>query len=103
MNAHVPRLMAQTFPKSRIEPLYTCCVYPFVPGTGKGADETVPPEPRGEYAQSCVGRVRMFEYFSRKFATPGRLFRLNYADGQWEMGGVVQQATTTIKQHPHPP
>jgi hypothetical protein len=35
--------------------------------------------PPGEYAQSCVGRERMFEYFSRKYATPGRLFRLNYA------------------------
>src|SRR5258708_6642806 len=28
---------------------------------------------------TCVGRERMFEYFSRKFSTPGRLFRLNYA------------------------
>jgi nucleoside-diphosphate-sugar epimerase len=37
------------------------------------------PNPPGEYAQSCVGRERMFEYFSRKFGTPGRLFRLNYA------------------------
>ena len=39
----------------------------------------MPPNPPGEYAQSCVGRERMFEYFSRKFDTPGRLFRLNYA------------------------
>src|SRR6516225_11361618 len=33
----------------------------------------------GEYANSCVGRERMFEYFSKRYATPGRLFRLNYA------------------------
>ena len=39
----------------------------------------MPPNPPGEYAQSCVGRERMFEYFSRKHSTPGRLFRLNYA------------------------
>jgi len=37
------------------------------------------PNPPGEYAQSCVGRERMFEYFSTKHSTPGRLFRLNYA------------------------
>ncbi len=33
----------------------------------------------GEYAQSCLGRERMFEYFSGKHGTPGRIFRLNYA------------------------
>jgi nucleoside-diphosphate-sugar epimerase len=35
--------------------------------------------PVGEYANSCVGRERIFEYFSQCHATPGRLFRLNYA------------------------
>jgi nucleoside-diphosphate-sugar epimerase len=79
MNAHVPALVAQAFQKSRIVAFSTGCVYPFVPVEGPGADEATAPNPPGEYAQSCVGRERMFEYFSRKFATPGRLFRLNYA------------------------
>jgi nucleoside-diphosphate-sugar epimerase len=79
MNAHVPALVAQAFPDSRIVAFSTGCVYPFVPVDGKGADEAVSPNPPGEYAQSCVGRERMFEYFSHRFATPGRLFRLNYA------------------------
>jgi nucleoside-diphosphate-sugar epimerase len=79
MNAHVPALVAQVFVNSRIVAFSTGCVYPFVPVNGNGADEAVPPDPPGEYAQSCVGRERMFEYFSRRFATPGRLFRLNYA------------------------
>jgi nucleoside-diphosphate-sugar epimerase len=79
MNAHVPALVAQAFPRSRIVAFSTGCVYPFVAVDGTGADESVPPNPPGEYAQSCVGRERMFEYFSRQFATPGRLFRLNYA------------------------
>src|SRR6201994_3754250 len=79
MNAHVPTLVAQAFPDSRIVAFSTGCVYPFVPVNGKGADEEVAPNPPGEYAQSCVGRERMFEYFSRKYSTPGRLFRLNYA------------------------
>jgi nucleoside-diphosphate-sugar epimerase len=79
MNAHVPALVAQAFTQSRIVAFSTGCVYPFVPVTGTGASEDTPPDPPGEYAQSCVGRERMFEYFSRKFSTPGRLFRLNYA------------------------
>jgi len=79
MNAHVPALVAQAFPESRIVAFSTGCVYPFVDVNGKGADETLAPNPPGEYAQSCVGRERMFEYFSRRFDTPGRLFRLNYA------------------------
>jgi hypothetical protein len=79
MNAHVPTLVADAFRNSRIVAFSTGCVYPFVPVDGKGADEKVPPNPPGEYAQSCVGRERMFEYFSRNFSTPGRLFRLNYA------------------------
>jgi hypothetical protein len=79
MNAHVPALVAQAFRDSRIVAFSTGCVYPFVPVDGKGANEALAPNPPGEYAQSCVGRERMFEYFSRKFSTPGRLFRLNYA------------------------
>jgi nucleoside-diphosphate-sugar epimerase len=79
MNAHVPALVAQAFPRARIVAFSTGCVYPFVPVDGKGADESVAPNPPGEYAQSCVGRERMFEYFSKQFSTPGRLFRLNYA------------------------
>jgi nucleoside-diphosphate-sugar epimerase len=79
MNAHVPALVAQAFSKSRIVAFSTGCVYPFVPVNGTGADENLAPNPPGEYAQSCVGRERLFEYFSRQFSTPGRLFRLNYA------------------------
>ena len=96
MNAHVPALVAQAFAGSRIVAFSTGCVYPFVPVNGKGANEALPPDPPGEYAQSCVGRERMFEYFSRKFATPGRLFRLNYAiDMRY---GVLHDIATKILQ-----
>jgi nucleoside-diphosphate-sugar epimerase len=94
MNAHVPALVAQAFPQSRIVAFSTGCVYPFVPVDGKGANEDLAPNPPGEYAQSCVGRERMFEYFSRKFQTPGRLFRLNYAiDMRY---GVLHDIATKI-------
>lgn len=79
MNSHVPALVAQAFAGSRIVAFSTGCVYPFIAVDGKGSGEDMAPNPPGEYAQSCVGRERMFEYFSRKYATPGRLFRLNYA------------------------
>jgi hypothetical protein len=79
MNSHVPALVAQAFFSSRIVAFSTGCVYPFVPVNGKGSGEDMAPNPPGEYAQSCVGRERMFEYFSKKHSTPGRLFRLNYA------------------------
>jgi nucleoside-diphosphate-sugar epimerase len=96
MNAHVPALVAQAFPQSRIVAFSTGCVYPFVKVDGKGADESVPPNPPGEYAQSCVGRERMFEYFSKQFSTPGRLFRLNYAiDMRY---GVLHDIATKILQ-----
>jgi nucleoside-diphosphate-sugar epimerase len=63
MNALVPALVAQAFRESRIVTFSTGCVYPFVPVDGKGSDEDMAPNPPGEYAQSCVGRERMFEYF----------------------------------------
>src|SRR5947207_15753740 len=96
MNAHVPGLVAQAFKDSRIVAFSTGCVYPFVPVDGKGADEATAPNPPGEYAQSCVGRERMFEYFSGKFGTSGRLFRLNYAiDMRY---GVLHDIATKVLQ-----
>ena len=79
MNSHVPALIAQAFAGSRIVAFSTGCVYPFVPVDSGGSREEMAPDPPGEYAQSCVGRERLLEYFSRKFSTPGRLFRLNYS------------------------
>ena len=78
LNSYLPARVAQAFPESRIA-FSTGCVYPFVSTRGRGADESVAPDPPGEYAQSCVGRERMFEYFSKRLGTPGKLFRLNYA------------------------
>jgi nucleoside-diphosphate-sugar epimerase len=80
MNALVPALVAREFAASRIVAFSTGCVYPFVAVDGGGATEATPPvPPPGAYANSCVGRERMFEYFSARRGTAGRLFRLNYA------------------------
>jgi len=79
MNTHVPAMVAETFRRSRIVAFSTACVYPFVPVTGQGASEGDVLAPPGEYANSCVGRERMFEHFSQLHGTPGRLLRLSYA------------------------
>ena len=79
MNTHVPAIVAETFTQSRIVAFSTLCVYPYAPVDGEGWDESVAPEPPGEYANSCVGRERIFQYFSQQHGTPGRLLRLNYA------------------------
>ena len=80
MNVQVPAMVAEIFKASRIVAFSTGCVYPFVPVDGGGATEEVPPvPPPGDYANSCAGRERMFEYFSAQYRTSGRLFRLNYA------------------------
>ena len=80
MNVLVPAHVAEIFPDSRIVALSTGNVYPFVEIRHQGATETVAPAPpAGEYANSCIGRERMFEYFSRLHGTPGRIIRLNYA------------------------
>jgi nucleoside-diphosphate-sugar epimerase len=80
MNAFVPALVAQRYRTARIVALSTICVYPFADVSAGGPREDVAPTPPpGEYANSCVARERMFEYFSHQFATPGRLIRLSYA------------------------
>lgn len=80
MNVHVPAIVAKAYRASRIVSFSTGCVYPFVLIESGGAKEETPAlPPPGEYANSCLGRERMFEYFSGLHGTQGRIFRLNYA------------------------
>jgi nucleoside-diphosphate-sugar epimerase len=80
MNVLVPSIVAEAYKDSRIVAFSTGCVYPSLPVASQGATESIPPlAPPGEYANSCVGRERVFEYFSNLHGTPGRLIRLNYA------------------------
>ena len=80
MNALVPAYVAEAYAASRLVVFSTACVYPFVAINGPGADENVVPNPpSGEYANSCVARERVFEYFSQINGTKGRIIRLSYA------------------------
>ncbi len=95
MNAHVPAMVAEVYAKSRIVAFSTGCVYPYVDVTKGGATEDVPAvPPPGAYANSCVAREAMFEHFSRKHETPGRIIRLNYAiDMRY---GVLHDVATKV-------
>jgi nucleoside-diphosphate-sugar epimerase len=80
MNVGVPTMVADAFRDSRIVVFSTACVYPYAEVTGRGAGEDTPAlPPPGDYATSCVGREKAFEYGSLKHGTPGRLVRLEYA------------------------
>jgi len=79
MNTLVPAIVAERFAASRIVVFSTGCVYPLVPASGPGADEDAPLTPPGEYANSCVGRERVFEHYAKKHGTRALMFRLCYA------------------------
>ncbi len=79
MNVVAPSLVAQRFAASRVVVFSTGNVYPFRDLLNGGARESDPPEPVGEYAESCLGRERIFEYYSHQLGLRALLFRLNYA------------------------
>ena len=79
MNSYLPGRVAEKFKHSRIVAFSTGNVYPLTSVTGSGPTEEHPVAPIGEYAQSCLGRERMFEFFSKQNGTPVLIYRLNYA------------------------
>jgi NAD-dependent epimerase/dehydratase family protein len=79
MNTFLPGLVAERFRGSRIVAFSTGNVYPLTQVRQGGAIESDPVDPLGEYAQSALGRERMFEYGSERWSTPVTLLRLNYA------------------------
>lgn len=94
MNSFLPVLVARHYKDARIVALSTGNVYPFVDRRGGGATEQTLPDPIGEYAQSCLGRERLFEYFSQLYTTPVTLIRLNYANEP--RYGIIVDLTTKI-------
>jgi len=79
MNTWVPTLVAERYKASRIVAFSSGNVYPLTRIGAPAPTEASRVGPIGDYAQSCLGRERMFEYFSARYGTPGRIVRLNYA------------------------
>ena len=79
VNAALPDRVARRYRDSRIVALSTGNVYPFVAPSSGGATENTPLDPVGEYAQSCLGRERIFEFAAQERNTAVSIIRLNYA------------------------
>jgi len=79
MNSYLPGRVAERYKDSRIVAFSTGNVYPYSPVTHGGVSEDQPTGPVGEYGQSCLGRERIFQYFSTRYEIPTLIYRLNYA------------------------
>src|SRR5690606_9589434 len=99
MNTYLPGKVAERFRAGRIVAFSTGNVYPLSPLTSGGPSEHDPTGPVGEYAQSCLGRERMFQYFSEVHGTPVTLLRLNYAV-EMRYGVLVDLAQAVLDQKP---
>ncbi len=96
MNSYLPGRVAEKYKHSNIVVFSTGNVYPLTPVVMGGAAETYPPEPLGEYAQSCLGRERIFQYTSSKYNTPILIYRLNYANDVTY--GVLLEIAKSVKE-----
>ncbi len=99
LNTFVPTLVARHYKNARIVVFSTGNVYPLVAAGSGGAREETTPDPIGEYAQSCLGRERMFQYFSQVYNTPVTLVRLNYAN-EPRYGIIVDLTLKILKDEP---
>nr|WP_245339241.1 NAD(P)-dependent oxidoreductase [Paenibacillus shirakamiensis] len=96
MNSYLPGRVAEKFKQSNIVSFSSGNIYPLTPISLGGASEESSVGPVGEYAQSCLGRERIFEYFSHQYGTPVVNFRLNYAiDLRY---GILLEVATAVKE-----
>lgn len=79
INVMVPHNVARVFTASRIAAFSTGCVYPVAHIYSGGSVEQDAPDPVGEYAMSCLGRERMFDYYAAEHGERVVHIRLNYA------------------------
>lgn len=95
MNTIAPQIAAEAFRESRLVTFSTIHVYPWSNPVHGGVTENDLPMARpGEYANSVVGRERTFEYYSKKYETPGRAMRFVYAiDPRY---GVLQEIASWV-------
>ena len=99
MNTYLPGRVAERYKHSRIVVFSTGNVYSLTPVHSGGPTESQPPGPIGEYAQSCLGRERVFQYFSAKYNTPTLIYRLNYANDV-SYGVLLEIAKSVKKKRP---
>lgn len=79
INTYSPALACERYINARIVAFSTGNVYPLTPIVEGGSREGDEVYPVGEYANSCLGRERIFEYYSRTQGLRCAMMRLNYA------------------------
>jgi nucleoside-diphosphate-sugar epimerase len=79
VNCLLPALVCRKFQRARVVAFSTGNVYGLTPAALGGSVETDPLNAVGDYAMSCVGRERIYEYCSRTDQISMVLLRLNYA------------------------
>lgn len=99
MNTYLPGLVAERYRSSRIVAFSSGNVYGLEPVSSDGSTESSPVAPIGEYAQSVLGRERMFEYASSRWQTRVVLLRLNYAV-DLRYGVLVDIAASVFEERP---
>ncbi|NQT36612.1 MAG: NAD-dependent epimerase/dehydratase family protein [Planctomycetes bacterium] len=99
MNTLLPASVCGKYGHARIVAFSTGNVYPLVGIESGGSREDDGPNPVGEYGMSCLGRERIFEYFSRTQGTPTAILRLNYAH-ELRYGVLVDVAKRVFDEQP---
>ncbi|MVZ60700.1 epimerase [Sphingobacterium humi] len=99
MNTYLPGRVSEKFKNSKIVAFSSGNILPFVKLNQGGVDESGTPEPIGEYAQSCLGRERIFQYFSKKNQTPVLIYRLNYAV-DFRYGVIMEIGKSVLQGNP---
>jgi nucleoside-diphosphate-sugar epimerase len=79
INTIVPAHCAERYRDSRIVAFSTGNVYSLTPVERGGSREDDTLGPVGEYAASCLGRERVFEFYAMHHRTRIAIVRLNYA------------------------
>ena len=101
MNTYLPALVCERYRDSRMVVFSTGNIYGYCPVASIGSDEDDLPHPVGEYAMSCLGRERIFEYFSRKYDIPMTFARVYYAV-EMRYGTLVDLARMVWEERPVP-
>lgn len=97
MNSYLPGRVAEKYRDSNIVVFSSGNIYPMTSIFHGGVTELQSPEPIGEYAQSVLGRERIFQYFSSLHSTPLLIYRLNFAvDVTY---GVLVEIASAVKEH----
>ena len=99
MNVLLPALVAERFRAARIVAFSSGNVYPLRKVTEGGATEEITAGPIGEYAQSVLGRERIFQYYAEQCGTASVLLRLNYAV-EMRYGVLVDIGRKVYEQRP---